>query len=118
MTASVRDIISSTEAKEPRARVILEELTRLVVSSSTLRCLPGWAPCSNVVSELTVIGDNDERPGRRVRQLQKLSTAMTTKTAAPMRMPPSIHKRLERKISPRRRGWNARVVARRRRSHI
>ena len=118
MTASVRDIISRTDAKEPRARVILEELTRLVLSSSTSRRLPGLALCSNVASEFAVMGDREARPGGRVRQLQKLSTTATTKTAAPQRMPPSIQRRRVRKMSPRTRGWSARMVPRRRSSQI
>lgn len=119
VTASVRDIISKTDANEPRARVILAVLTRLVFSSSaTSRCLIGWALCSNVLSESCVIGDRDERPGSLVRQLQKLSTTRTTRKAAPTRMPPSTHRLRLRKTSPRTRGWKARIEPRRRSSQI
>lgn len=89
VTASVRDIISNTDANEPRARVVFRaELTRLVLSSSTSRRFPGEAVCSNVARESCVIGDRERRPGTRVLQLQKLSTMITTSKAAPHRMPP------------------------------
>ena len=101
VTASVRDIISSTEAKEPLARVFLAELTRLVLSSSRSRGLAGLVLLSNVARESCVIGDSEERPGSFVLQLQNPSTTATTNTAAPHRMPPSTHSRLLRKISPR-----------------
>lgn len=118
MTARVKDIISSTEAKEPLARVFLAELTRLVLSSSRSRGLAGLVLLSNVARESWVMGDNEERGGSFVRQLQKLSTTTTTNRAAPQRIPPSTHSRLVRKISPRTSGWNASMVPRRRSSHI
>lgn len=70
VTAS-RDIISNTDANEPRTRaVFLAELTRLVVSSSNSRVMPGLAFCSNVRNESWVIEVSEARVGRRVLQLQ------------------------------------------------
>lgn len=42
-TASVNDIISNIDAKEPRILVFRAELTRLRLSSSMFRSLPGFA---------------------------------------------------------------------------
>ncbi len=118
VTARVRDIISNTDANEPRAREILAELTRLVLSSSRSRGLAGFALFSKVARESCVMGDSEERPGIFVRQLQKLSTTMTTNSAAAQSTPPSAQSRLLRKMSPRTSGWKARMVPRRRSSHI
>lgn len=70
VTAS-KDIISNTDANEPRTRaVFLAELTRLVVSSSNSGIMPGLAFCSKVRNESWVIGVSEECVGRRVLQLQ------------------------------------------------
>ena len=69
MTARVSDIISSTEAKEPRARVFLPELTKLVFSSSASG-VEGLADRANASRESMVILLRERLPGRRVFKVQ------------------------------------------------
>lgn len=68
MTAKVRDIISRTDAMDPRARAPRAELTRLVLSSSTFGRLVGLAVLAKVSKESCEIGLRDLRPGSLVFQ--------------------------------------------------
>lgn len=69
-TASVIDIISKILANEPRALVILDELTRLVLSSSISLGSLGLEVLPNVSSESCVTLLRLFRPGSRVRHRQ------------------------------------------------
>jgi hypothetical protein len=121
ITASVTDIISSTDAIDPRLRAPLAiVLTRLVVSSPRRRLVPvlSEAAAVNASKESRVIALSDPRPGSLVFRRVYTSTNTITNTPVPIRVPPSGHSRLLIRMSPRRIGWNANSVAKRRKSQI
>ena len=70
VTASVIDIISKMLANEPLILVILDELTRLVLSSSISLGSVGLAVRPNVSSDSCVTLLRDRLPGSRVRHRQ------------------------------------------------
>lgn len=69
-TASVIDIMSNILANEPLALVILDELTRLVLSSSISLGSLGLDVLSNVSSESCVTLPRLFLPGSRIRHRQ------------------------------------------------
>jgi hypothetical protein len=114
MTASVRDIISRIDAKDPRIRVFRPELTRLVLSSSTSRGAVGRAAFANVSNESCVTTLRERLPGSRVRHEQYISTTSATSRAVPHSIPPSIQRSRLRRINPSTSGCIAIIVPKRR----
>jgi hypothetical protein len=104
ITASVRLIISNTDAIDPLGRVPPGALLTMLVPSSSPFRRSAATVFLKLARESRVMGLSDRDPGCRVRHLQYDSTNTITKSPTPISTPPSIQNRRLRNMRPSRIG--------------
>lgn len=103
MIARVMEIMSKTLAIDDRVRRTFpkEGVVELLFSETAA---PFLVVCAKRSIDSWVMWLRDLAPGSRIRIVAKVSTSTTMRTAAPTRIPPSVHCFLESTTRPKRRG--------------